>query len=314
MNTNTNTDFIEALMTHILEGTLIPKVQIERAVGPILGFFIDRVLSATLNQKIVTLCPEFPIRKGRLDGTEDTQSTNIDWLLYNETKNELILLELKTCDTSFRASQKDTYTTIQNLISSENAGFLIEDIEKIKSKSQEYGKYDFVLEKLTKYKQAITECNVAQIIYLMPESSKIPQDDSAKNQTHRYSFKDLSEEITHPYAEYWKIIRNHLIDLDSDTRRKRNNQSENSDRDNHQGQLNYDQIITKCLDKGDEILVGFEGGVGALKSAEISYLQTRRYKWDNTECGKGTKDARNWIKGSAFLENIPGDIGQIDFS
>lgn len=314
MNTNTNTDFIEALMAHILEGTRIPKVQIERAVGPILGFFIDRVLSATLGQDIVTLCPEFPIRKGRLDDTEDTQSTNIDWLLYNQTKNELILLELKTCDTSFRASQKDTYTTIQNLISSENAGFLIDDIKEIRNKSQEYGKYDFVLEKLTTYEQAITECNVAQIIYLMPESSKLPQDDSPKNQTHRYSFKDLAEEITHPYAAYWKIIRNHLIDLDSDTRRKRNKQSETSDRDNHQGLLDYDEIITKCQEQPDEILVGFYGGVGALKSAQMSDLQTRKYKWDNAECGKGTKDARNWIKGSAFLQIISDGIGQKDLS
>jgi len=304
MNAHTNDNFIEKLMAHILEGTRIPKVQIERAVGPILGFFIDRVLSATLGQKIVTLCPEFPIRKGRLDGTEDTQSTNIDWLLYNETKKELILLELKTCDTSFRPSQKDTYTVIQNLISSEKAGFLIEDIEKIRSKSQEYGKYDFVLEKLSQHKQSITECNVAQIIYLMPESSIFPQDASSKNQTQILSFNSLSEEIDSSFAEYWKIIRSHLINLDSDTRRKRNNQSETSDRDNYQGWLEFNQIIAECQKQGDEILVGFEGGVDALKSAQMSYRQNRKYKWDKSEGGKGTKNARNWIKGNAFLQNI----------
>ena len=41
--------FFEALMDHIMEGVMIPKVQIERAVGPILSMFLADVL---------TVCPQ----------------------------------------------------------------------------------------------------------------------------------------------------------------------------------------------------------------------------------------------------------------
>jgi hypothetical protein len=35
----------EELMDHVLEGTMIPKVQTERVVGPILGTFLADVLA-----------------------------------------------------------------------------------------------------------------------------------------------------------------------------------------------------------------------------------------------------------------------------
>ena len=45
---NERTTFIRQLMSHILEGVRIPKLQVERAVGPVLGFFLEDVLTATL--------------------------------------------------------------------------------------------------------------------------------------------------------------------------------------------------------------------------------------------------------------------------
>ena len=40
---NERTTFIRQLMSHILEGVRIPKLQVERAVGPVLGFFLEDV-------------------------------------------------------------------------------------------------------------------------------------------------------------------------------------------------------------------------------------------------------------------------------
>jgi len=74
--------FAEALMTHIMEATMIPKVQVERVVGPILSMFIGDVLTATLRDDsrlsgdIKLIAPEFPLKK---EGNR--QSTNIDWLM-----------------------------------------------------------------------------------------------------------------------------------------------------------------------------------------------------------------------------------------
>ena len=60
---------------------MIPKVQIESAIGPIIGFFLAEALSKALGQEIVTLCPEFPIRRALVEVSNGgiNQSTNIDW-------------------------------------------------------------------------------------------------------------------------------------------------------------------------------------------------------------------------------------------
>jgi hypothetical protein len=71
--------FLEVLMRHIMDQVKIPKVQVERVIGPILGMFIAKVLSAKLNDRMEMICAEFPLRKA----PESNQSTNIDWLLYS---------------------------------------------------------------------------------------------------------------------------------------------------------------------------------------------------------------------------------------
>ena len=97
-------------MQHILEGTMIPKVQIERAVGPILSMFLADVLTETfkedleLSGPIEMVCPEFPFKK-----PDNKQSTNIDWLLFNPERCQLIFLELKTADGSVGAKQSALY-------------------------------------------------------------------------------------------------------------------------------------------------------------------------------------------------------------
>ena len=129
--------FFADLMQHLMAGTMIPKVQVERSLGPIIGFFLADALSANLQEDIVMLCPEFPIRK---EG--NNQSTNIDWLMFSRTKQDLLLDELKTTDTSFAAWQASIYEDLQNKIAStQSAVFLAEDLEDIADESLERGKY-----------------------------------------------------------------------------------------------------------------------------------------------------------------------------
>ena len=144
-NDPTETEFFEALMAQLMQGSMIPKVQVERSIGPILGFFLAEALSAALDEDLVSLCPEFPIRKMRLDESGNNQSTNIDWLMFSRSKNDLLLVELKTTDTSFREEQSDIYRRLQDTIAERNsAAFLIEELQSIASASQETGKYKTV--------------------------------------------------------------------------------------------------------------------------------------------------------------------------
>jgi len=64
-NSQMNKGFLSHLMAHLLEGSQIPKVQVERSVGPVLGFFLAEVLTATLKDdgalsgRYRMLCPNF---------------------------------------------------------------------------------------------------------------------------------------------------------------------------------------------------------------------------------------------------------------
>ena len=93
-------------------------------------------LSANLQEDIVM--PGIPIRK---EG--NNQSTNIRLAHVQPcTKQELLLVELKTTDTSFAAWQASIYEDLQNKIAStQSAVFLAEDLEDIADESLERGKY-----------------------------------------------------------------------------------------------------------------------------------------------------------------------------
>src|SRR5438309_2135022 len=104
-------------MDHILEGAMIPKVQIERVVGPILSMFLADVLTETLRDdpvlsgQLTLIGPEFPLKK-----SVGNDSTNVDWLLLNQSRSQLLLVELKTSDTSFKQVQIDSYRAAQAAI------------------------------------------------------------------------------------------------------------------------------------------------------------------------------------------------------
>ena len=64
-------------MKHILEGTKIPKVQVERAINPILSLFLESILEKYLSRpsnSIKLISPEFPLKK-----EINNQSTNVDF-------------------------------------------------------------------------------------------------------------------------------------------------------------------------------------------------------------------------------------------
>ena len=103
----------ERLMKHAARLVAVPKVQVERAVGPILGLFIPEVFSEQhWGKHLILLGEEFPLRKPPVDGIPSFQSTNIDWLLYNMGDGELVFVELKMAETSFDDSQARTYLRV----------------------------------------------------------------------------------------------------------------------------------------------------------------------------------------------------------
>lgn len=300
-NMSSTTDFILELMNHLLEGANIPKVQVERSVGPVLGFFLADVLTETLREdpilsgKYVMLCPEFPLKK-----TQNNHSTNIDWLLFNETKKELVLLELKTSDTTFSPEQAGIYLERRAEIDAQGAYGLLKELAGIGQSSAEFGKYEVVRKKVA---NVLSDCRKARVLYLAPKSvtgrlSGVESIDKV------LSFGDLAADIPAKFAEEWRVVRSALLKLDDSSRRKRNGQPEVSDRDNYESRADLVGIKAICAEKGAAVVVGFTGGESALRRQTPKDLGSRSYKWDLAESGRGTKLRANWIPGDRFLEIV----------
>jgi hypothetical protein len=301
--------FVEALMEHIMEGVMIPKVQIERVVGPILGMFLEDVLSETLKDDpvlsgaLTMICPEFPLKK-----SDNRQSTNIDWLMYNSERKQLLFVELKTSDTSVDAGQNAIYRAKQQTVRSEGGSFLIEDLKQMSNASNESGKYRYILEKrVLPFKNHIDACHDAKLVYILPKSVEHKHQDYADRVL---SFALLSNSIKGPFASEWSIIRSRLCAIDDSSQRARNRQSETALKTdtaaNFAGLIDFQSIMELCKKRGDAVMVGFAGGDRALASRDLASLENRWYKWDNVVGGIGSKDLSNWIRGTDFIKIIDG--------
>lgn len=299
--------FVEILMDCIMEGVMIPKVQIERAVGPILSMFLEDVLTETfrddpdLSGSLAMICPEFPLKK-----PGNKQSTNIDWLMYNTERKQLLFVELKTSDTSVDATQNAIYLVKQETIRNNGGSFLIEDMEQLMGSSTESGKYRYLLEKkVAPFRTEIASCSDARIVYLVPKSIE----HKVKGRADRVlSFATLSKFNPGPFAKEWSIIQSQLCALDDSSRRLRNQQaaptSENISVSNFADRFDFPAIVNLCKIRGDSIVVGFSGGEKALAATLITSLEKRKFKWDNAKGGTGIKKQSNWISGSIFSKII----------
>ena len=293
-----DTSFFKVLLKHIMKGVNVPKVQIERVIGPILGLFIEDVMSSLLKEKVVTLSAEFPIRKLAQEFQEqNNQSTNIDWLMYAEESKTLVFVELKTTDTAFRAGQAALYTALQSKIAEKSAQFLSEDIVAITKASKESGKYKNISKRMAKTGANFADIRRSKIVYLLPEAAKTRTSESEKAGMEFYSFGELriKRSLKNPFLAHWKVLHKSLQRLDKITRVSRNEPAEHG--------VSFENIRKACEDsKGKACFVGFAGGINRLKSCSLSYLKERAYKLDKHM--DGIKLAKNWIPANDFLAAV----------
>ncbi|MEX0763501.1 MAG: hypothetical protein WD208_04645 [Dehalococcoidia bacterium] len=73
---------------------------------------------------------------------------------------------------------------------------------------------------------------------------------------------------------------------------------------NYDGILSLEGIVAKCKEVGESIWVGHVGGPSDLKTREIAYAKTKKWKWRNPKTNNGNADRKNWIDGSQFLTLI----------
>lgn len=308
-NSQMNKGFLSHLMAHLLEGSQIPKVQVERSVGPVLGFFLAEVLTATLKDdgalsgRYRMLCPEFPLAKGN-----SLQSTNIDFLLYNEDRQALVFLELKTAGSSFSPDQAVIYLENKLKVLDHSAAYLVHDLERIKASSTEPQKYAAVQQMLeTRFPGgtgAMAQCRQLHVIYLVPAQLKERDWHLLKRTDKALSFGELAMDIDGPFAEEWATIGQTLQQLDDNVKSNPSSTISDSGHLNYQDRVDFDAIKALCSERGAQIVVGFAGGEAALRQSDLKQLRQRAFKWDVAEGGQGNKQALNWVAGNRFIDIV----------
>ena len=97
------TTFIEEYLHTLFVYNQVPKLQIERAISPLLSIYIEELVKQHLKNtsspayNLELIAPEFPLKK------KNNQSTNIDWLLIDKNNLVLYLIELKTAGSSYNS-------------------------------------------------------------------------------------------------------------------------------------------------------------------------------------------------------------------
>jgi hypothetical protein len=312
-------EFWVKLLDHIVEkGRRTPKVQVERAIGPILGLFLDESISNLLASDVITLAHEFPLKR-----EQGCQSRNIDWLMYDTTNNEILLVELKTEATSFRKDQLRIYVDLAG--SGPPWTSMQNDFNEI-----------FTCSKNCKYVWAKSELDrklgelgsgidtaQARVIYLAPESTRdsfdkalkdlsLDPDDLAKKveRVKFVSFSDLSDisdstskgSFPRHRDKFFKILRcldKPVEDYEGDVV-----DGQRASGKSYQGRISFEEVLRMCKENGP-ITVGFMGGLPALERQDVAHLEKRMYKWDWANGkGIGEKNPYNWINGVDFAQAV----------
>ena len=305
--------FLEYLLENINDSRKIPKAQVERAISPFLDIFIEEIISSALKHNeecsgnIIKICPEFPLKKPG----DTKQSTNIDWLMCNPDKKQILLVELKTSDSSVESSFKrrsnqeksqfEIYQSVKDRIATSGGTFLIDELFEIREGSGQLEKlkYNHIIDVVKKYADLISSCFSAEIVYIVPKTSI----NKAMNYVEKgMTFSDFPKEMPGIYENEWRIIRKYLTEFDNNPMYKDTDQALKKTRPEPEGYLKFDEVVRLCEKYQDEIIVGFTGGEEALIKAPFHRLINRRhYKWDYSK-NLQHWNTENWILGGRFLE------------
>jgi hypothetical protein len=209
-------DFASDLALRIVQYSSIPKLQVERIVGPILTIFLEeitnRLLSTSIDgpDTIRLIAPEWPIKKD-----ENNQSTNIDWLMVQPGRNRLFFIELKTDSGSEDHGQLKTYQRLVERVRRHSAAYLLIDAERIRDASKDNWKYDHILEFAEPYREQFSRIREAEIVYIVPSRMKKAL---ASEGVCVFGLDDLPQQLTSSKNEVWRTLRPALCALES-TRR-----------------------------------------------------------------------------------------------
>ena len=308
--------FFTQLLGSVLDAAKYPKVQLERALGPIMYKFMEPLMTALLHEDVRMVAPEFPIRCSK----NNKQSSNIDWLMYAPGTQRLVFVELKTNINAYRSEQAKSYAEVQCEVEAKSAQHLQDFVCLLQSDSKSE-KYDLLHSQLSEIDDwsAVKELLV---VYLAPGDRPVrfqPACTSVSNNPNPkclpwqwHSFADLPAALPQgrsPWVDMWPALHAALLKVDEQERDLRADRAREEDAatgSNYKGIVGWDEVKQLAREKPQELVIGFVGGAKALRKTPIEELRERRFKYDDDfgqpRAGKPVKQRSNWILGAQFLE------------
>ncbi len=155
----------------------LPAYQLERRADIFFALYLNQILEKFYGLKVDLVIPEFPVRVGEISKKlpELNKSFKIDYLVFSESAQRVLLIELKTDQRSLREKQ-DRY--LEDAAKLKISG-LIRGLLKVYKATKQKNKYDRLLEKLEAVKwidifnNEIINLNCPiepEVIYIQPEN------------------------------------------------------------------------------------------------------------------------------------------------
>lgn len=192
-------DQIDKLFDNLRTWIAFPKYQAERRLDVFFGLYLEDILKACRNTEFakedkLVLIPEFPLQKN----DKNKECTNIDYLVFNVSKQSMHAIELKTDNHSVDDDQIKYYCKFQGVEIKELFDFVINTNRKGRSKKKYTNLAEYIQNyNLDKYKWH----KERKVIYLLPEESQKIKEAGFESIT----FKEIAEKMK-PYASEDELL------------------------------------------------------------------------------------------------------------
>jgi hypothetical protein len=117
LNINSDFEFVDYLLTYILELHKLPYISLEPTIQVILSLFMPEIITEVLksNEKINGYLKDI-LLEADINTREGVYKGRVDYLLRYKNEKRFLLIELKTDDNTFNPRQYDTYMKIKNKV------------------------------------------------------------------------------------------------------------------------------------------------------------------------------------------------------
>lgn len=203
--------FLSRLIKEFEKLNKVPKFQLERAISPLLGIFIEEIINKDCDASVDHSQPEFPLKK-----RGSKQSTNIDWLLFDKNKKAIYCVELKTDPNSYDKEQNKIYKSVKKRIERSGATFLLKGLKTISKNSNRKPKYAAAIKKFNVPQKDLRYYKNFLIIYLAPNAPKNP----AIYYDKLLLYRDLPSEIGNDLNPEWIELLEFLKTLSAQDEKK----------------------------------------------------------------------------------------------